>query len=139
MTENWLNDNLCSFDEKVRIERGPQIIELDCTDENLADEVTHPQYKIGGRDALGRAIRADECDTPTDTRMGVVGKGEKMACVDWRAKHVPHLWKIYQMQETDELDDDGKPISRFIKVAEKEGKDDAIAFAKQLIDGYLLA
>jgi len=58
MSANWINDNLASFaDDTVRVELGPQIIELDCTDANLQDDVTHPQYKIGGIDALGKVIR----------------------------------------------------------------------------------
>lgn len=122
---------LYSFDEKVRVEIGPQIINLDCTDENLSDKVTHRNYRIGTRDAYGKIIRYDEISTPElkkkiSTSMGVVSKGEVMSCVDWDAKHVPHLWKVYQIQEV------GKDDSRFIKVEEFEGKDEALAFAESL-------
>ena len=132
----WLNpDVLCSFgDDQVRIELGPQLIELDCTDENLRDEVTHPQYKIGGRDAYGRVIRLSEAEKPMDpTGYGVVEKGEKMHCVDWRSKHVPHLWKIYQLQDTDDVDPKtGDPVQRFIKVDEVEGRDEALKRARTI-------
>ncbi len=121
----WLNpDVLCSFgDDQVRIELGPQIIELDCTDENLRDEVTAPHYKIGGIDAYGRVIRPDEAEVLVQKNpVGVVNKGEKMHCVDWRSKHVPHVWKVYQY--------DGE---RFIQVGERADKAEAIAWAEELL------
>ena len=92
-------------DDTVRIELGPQLIELDATDANLADEVTAPHYHEGAIDALGKRIF----------------KGQKMTCVDWRAKHVPHVHKVYQH--------DGK---RFQLVDEYENEDEAIAFAEGL-------
>lgn len=124
----WLvKDKLCSFaKDTVRIELGPQIIELNCNKKNLSNAVTAPHYQVGKIDAYGNRI--------------ILGK--KMCCVDWRAIHVPHLWKVYQMKETGELDKatgkiavdkDGKPIQRFIKVNEYKYKDKAIAYAKGLI------
>ena len=130
----WLNPEvLCSFgDDQVRIELGPQIIELDCTDENLHDEVTAPHYKIGGIDAYGRVIRPDEAEVLVQKNpVGVVNKGEKMHCVDWRAKHVPHVWKVYQLQETD----DGP--NRFIQVGECADKAMAITSAEELFRGMV--
>lgn len=125
MSANWINDNLASFaDDTVRVELGPQIIELDCTTANLADEVTHPQYRIGGIDAYGQAITAD-----------IVDKGGKMHCVDWRSKHVPHLWKVYQLMETGETEEDGKPVMAFGKVNEFEDKDEALSCAIGLTGG----
>ena len=131
MAEKWLaEDKLCTFDEKVRVELGPQIIELDCTAENLRDEVTHPQYRIGKIDAYGRTImfdaltKAEQAAAPKRSA-GTVEQGETMFCVDWRAKHVPHVWKVYQMQETDD-------IERFIQVDEYEDRDAALARAKEL-------
>jgi hypothetical protein len=152
MTEQWLiPDKLCSFDEKVRIEIGPQVIELDCTDENLCDEVTHRQYQVGRRDALGRLIRPDELianpdiDTKVlekavakDIRRGKppVAQGEKMACVDWRAKRVPHVWKIYQLQDTGEVNEKtDEPLMRFIQVDQVAGRDMAISTARTLVGG----
>lgn len=140
MQKNWLvPDKLCSFDEKVRVEIGPQIIELDCNDGNLSDTVTHPNYRKGNRDALGRILQfdklTDEQKQGADLTFGVVNDGEKMACVDWRAKHAPHVWKVYQMQETGEKDKDGKPISRFIKIADIEGREQALAHAKTVAEG----
>lgn len=117
MKENWLNEKLCSFDEKVRIELGPQIIEMNCTEANLSDDVTAPHYKVGGIDALGKVISL------VNTRMSVV---------DWKCKHVPKLWKVYQSQEIGK-DKEGKPVMRFIKVDEKESKDDALDFARTLV------
>ncbi len=136
----WLNpDVLCSFgDDQVRIELGPQIIELDCTDENLSDEVTSPHYKIGGIDAYGRVIRPNEAEVLVQKNpVGAVHKGEKMHCVDWRAKHVPHAWKVYQWQETADIDPDDKPIFRFIKVEELVDKAEAIATAEELLGGMV--
>ncbi len=152
----WLNPGmLCSFgDDQVRIELAPQIIELDCTDENLRDEVTAPHYKIGGIDAYGRVIRPNEADVLVQKNpVGSVNKGEKMFCVDWRAKHVPHAWKVYQWQETDQTqtisveseDDEGNPVfadkivpvSRFIKVGELVEQAGAIALAEELLEGMV--
>ncbi len=125
----WLNpDVLCSFgDDQVRIELGPQIIELDCTDENLRDEVTAPHYKIGGIDAHGRVIRPDEAKVLVQKNpIGIVNKGEKMHCVDWRCKHVPKIWKVYQY--------DGE---RFIQVGERADKTEAVAWAEELLGGMI--
>lgn len=136
----WLNpDVLCSFgDDQVRIELGPQIIELDCTDENLSDEVTSPHYKIGGIDAYGRVIRPKEAEVLVQRNpVGVVNKGEKMHVVDWRCKHVPKVWKIYRFQETSDLDTDDKPIFRFIKMAERDDKAEAIALAEEILGGMV--
>lgn len=113
MKENWLNENLCSFDEKTRVELGPQMIELDCTGENLSDSVTLPHYKAGAVDALGKVI------APSPK-----GDGNTMTVVDWRCKHLPKVWKVYQ-------DQDGK----FVKVSEYEDKAEALAEAKKLAGG----
>lgn len=136
---------LYSFDEKVRVEIGPQVIELTCCDENLSDEVTAPHYKIGGRDANGKLIRPDELPQDQNVKkirardkvLGIpeVAKGEKMACVDWRSKHVPHIWKIYQLQETAEVDELGETVFRFVKVDDIPGKEDALAVAQELYEG----
>lgn len=150
MAEQWLiPDKLCSFDEKVRVELGPQIIELDCTDTNLSNDVTAPHYRLGARDALGRIIRPDDIQDPAQKEQvakivaddkrkgafGVVNAGEKMAVVDWRSKHVPPVWKVYENQETGEIDGDGNPVMCFIKLAEFEDKDQALASAKSIAEG----
>lgn len=147
MTGKWLNDNLYSIDEKVRVERGPQMIELECNDKNLSDKVTAPHYRIGKRDALGKIIMPEKIKVESERvaaeadPYGTVKDGEPMNVVDWRAKHVPHLWKIYQLQETGEVyakdDPDGTfkkgdPIERFIKISEVEGKEGALASAQAL-------
>jgi len=132
MTPNWLNDNLCSFDEKVRVEKGPQIVELECSDENLQDSVTAPHYKVGARDAYGRVIMPERVEDKVDMKLGAVTEGGTMSVVDWRGKHAPHLWKVYQLTETEELGKDGKPVSRFLKVSEFQDKDEAIAAAAAL-------
>lgn len=82
---NWLNDTLCSFAEKSRIELGPQMIELDCTKENLSNEVTFAHYQAGKVDALGKTIEPS-----------AAGDGNNMIVVDWRCKHAPKVWKVYK-------------------------------------------
>ena len=90
MKAKWLiKDKLCSLGgDKVRIELGPQIIKLNCTLKNLDNAVTAAHYQEGRIDAFGKKITI----------------GKKMSCVDWRAKHRPHLWKVYVMKETGEID-----------------------------------
>ena len=140
MAENWITQTLCSLDEKVRIERGPQIIELDCNDANLSDSVTAPHYRNGGRDATGRLIRPDlagdkavkQARIEKERGIESLSEGEKMLCVDYREKHAPWLWKIYQSQEFEQLNQktgEHETISKFVKVDEVEGKDDALAKA----------
>ena len=138
MKENWLNENLCSFDEKVRVELGPQIIELDCNKENLDDKVTSAHYQVGKKDALGI----------------IIGINPKMHCVDWRSKLKPKVWKVYQWQlvvagdaklllvKILELLDTGEILKedlhkhkaqyKFVKVDEYESKEEALNFAKTL-------
>jgi len=139
MNENWLNENLCSFDEKVRVEIGPQIIEMPCNDDNLRNEVTHPNYRKGGRDALGRIIKYNELTDDerdqVDASMGVVNDGETMACVDWREKHAPKLWKVYKWVDSGEKDKQGKPVFRWTKINEFVDKAEALEFAKATAEG----
>ncbi|MGD2065564.1 MAG: hypothetical protein PVI43_00155 [Candidatus Bathyarchaeota archaeon] len=167
--ENWLNENLCSFDEKVRVELGPQIIEMECNDDNLSDAVTESYYQTGGRDAYGRVIRKSVVEQELDKHLsdkslnpaqvavarklkqdlakdtfGAVENGEMMAVVDRQAKLAPMLWKIYQNQDTgrvyekdqrDGINKVGEPIMRFVKVDEREDRDEALAIAKNLAEG----
>ena len=114
-----MKDTLYSFDEKVRVEIGPQIIELDCTDENLSNKVTHANYQEGKIDAFGKTI----------------AKGKKMNCVDWKGKHVPHLWKVYQVKECEIDKKTKKPVFRFIKINEFKDKKEALAFAETTFEG----
>ncbi len=164
MKANWLNEKLCSFDEKTRIEFGPQLIELECSHDNLRDVVTSPHYRIGMRDALGRIIMGKPPEASTAAvktvykadgstvkvlvnqpdPYGYVAEGEMMTCVDWRAKHKPKVWKIYQIQDTgevyvkdarsDEAGDHkaGDPVMRFIQIGQDESKKDALVFARTL-------
>lgn len=113
-----INENLYSFDELVRVELGPQPIELDATEENLENSVTAAHYQPGGRDALGRIIRPDLIGLDVDDPSTAIFEGEKMTVVDWDARFVPRLWKIYQMQ--------GR---RFVKIDEVADKDEALARA----------
>jgi hypothetical protein len=129
MQPNWLiKDKLCCFaDDTVRIEIGPQYVELEVSTENLSDEVTHPSYQLDKPDAFGKKI----------------GLSKMMTVVDRKGKLVPHLWKVYEMQEVFSLDvignkivdDDGETvmINRFIKIDEKEDFDDALAIAESLV------
>lgn len=149
MAENWLKEGvLCSFGELVRIEKGPQVVELECNDANLSNKVSHANYQIGKRDALGKIIRPDDVDAASkpaldrvvarDARLGIYGvvnHGETMAVVDRKAIHAPYLWKIYQWQDSGELDDvTGEKIYKFIKVDEVAGKDEALAQAQALFE-----
>lgn len=65
MAEEWLKNkqgvemNIFQVDGLVRMERGPQVMQMTCTDDNLDDSMTHPHYKVGGRDAMGRLIQPD--------------------------------------------------------------------------------
>lgn len=146
----WLIENkLASFDERVRVELGPQVIEFDCTDENLLDTVTASHYKLGKRDALGRLIRPDELinNPKIDTRqleaivaidkkngLKQLSKKDKMVCVDWDQKHKPFIWKIYQKQKIGELGKDGEEIEKFIKVGEELDKDKALKIGRKLYE-----
>lgn len=125
MQETWINENLCSFDEIVRVELGPQVIELECNDENLSDRVTFTHYRVGGRDANGKIIMPERCTgvDPNDP-YGTVSEGEIMACVDWREKHLPKTWKVYQWDES---------LGRFIKIFEDTTKAVALSFVQNLI------
>lgn len=100
-----MNENLCSFGEKTRIELSPQVIELMANSLNLRNSVTAPWYQIGRLDALGKTIV----------------DGEMMTCVDWRQKHKPKIWKIYQFVK-----------GFFVKVKEDSDKDEALIFARNL-------
>jgi hypothetical protein len=106
----WINENFCSFDELVRIELGPQVIILDCTEENLSNRITSAHYFTGQKDALGYIIDPSK-------------KG-KMHCVDWRQRFVPNVWKIYKFN---------KDLNRFDLVEENENKDEAIKSAQVLL------
>ncbi len=149
MAENWLKEGvLCSFDELVRIEKGPQVVELECNDANLSNDVSHANYQIGKRDALGKIIRPADVPAADKTAVdravasdarkgiyGVVNNGETMSVVDRKAFHAPFMWKIYQWQETAEVNDKtGDPIEKFVKVDEVAGKDEALAQAQALFE-----
>jgi hypothetical protein len=150
MTGQWLiEDKLYSLEEKVRIELGPQLVNLECTDENLDDKVTHRNYRIGSRDAMGRIIRPDEMPEGKEKNIvkavlaeeaeqgggyGAVAKGEMMTCVDWRAKHLPHVWKIYQLQSTGTFNKrTGEEITRFIQVGEAYEFEEALPIAENFL------
>lgn len=125
MQETWLTDTLCSFGEKVRVELGPQIIKLECSESNLSDRVTAPHYHIGGRDAHGRVIMPSKLPSGTriDTRLGVVETGEPMFCVDWKAKHVPRVWKIYQQRD-----------AKFIQIGQDINREAALALGRTVAE-----
>lgn len=164
MEDNWIAESLLEIDGTVRVERGPQVVTLACTDENLSDSVTDARYKPGGRDAQGRIILADEelanrkaaieaapegelrreaikaynvlhreIRRGHDTGYPPIARDAEMQVVDRRARHRPYVWKVYQFQETGELDAvTGAPRCRWIKVDEIEGRDAAIAAARKL-------
>lgn len=138
MAEEWLNANLCALSDTVRVELGPQYVELLCSDENLSNEVTAPHYRIGARDALGRFIRPAELpEGPLKNSIfqsiakekalgvyGVVNVWDKMTVVDWREKFVPKLWKVYQ--------DQGEG---FVNVSEHLDREKALSEARNLLRG----
>ncbi len=153
--EVWMNDRLCCFaDDTVRIEIGPQVISMKCTEENLMNGVTPPHYRLGGRDATGamidpeehakrlRAVGHEDAASEVDRNAALdrsLGRmplklGSEMRVVDWRAKHVPHMWKVYVWQESG-VDSKGNPIMKFIKVDEIAGKDEALTRAHELAGG----
>lgn len=113
-----IKDKLYSFDEKVRVELGPQIVNLVCTEKNIDNSVTHANYQEGKIDAFGNKITM----------------GNKMDCVDWKGKLKPHLWKVYQLTKTTDVDKKGKHIFRFLKVDEVKSKDNAITIAESLLE-----
>lgn len=125
----WLNSNLCTFDELVRVELSPQIIKLTCNKKNLSNDVTHPQYKVGGRDCYGKIIYARKLKSSYDASFGTVEEGEEMSVIDWGAIHVPYLWTIYKWGES------SKGKFTFIKVAAIEDKKEALAAAKLMYEG----
>lgn len=118
----WINPNLCSmYDDQVRVELGPQIIELPATEQTIKGGQIMPYYKEGALDALGKVIKI--CPE---------GGSETIHVVDHRQKFVKKLWKVYDRQKTNELSANHDYIFRYIKVAEYESKDQAIKHAKSL-------
>lgn len=134
--------------DKVRIELGPQIIKMECTDANLCDTVTSPHYKLGQKDAHGVVIGKLVDGTGGDSVPAVYEQDPKqthMHCVDWRCKHAPKLWKVYQSQDTGKVVEGdklrgrgvnkGDKIFQFVKVAEFEDLAEAVSAAQDFIGG----
>lgn len=109
MKQTWINEHLCSIGDAdlVRIELGPQVIHMPCNESNISNAVTSAHYQVGALDALGK----------------IIVMGETMACVDWRAKLQPKVWKVYQ--QTD---------GGFVKVDQTEDKQQALALALALAE-----
>lgn len=80
--ETWLTDTLCQVGPSVRIEYGPQRVQMECTAETIADSVTPARYKVGAPDALGKTIAL----------------GERMTIIDSDARHKPFLWTVYELR-----------------------------------------
>ena len=66
------------FGDTVRVEIGPQIVEVVCEDKSLD----------GKWDSMGKTVEY----------------GKKMSIVDGSAKHKPYLWKVYKLQDVDGTD-----------------------------------
>lgn len=135
----WLiEDKLYSlFDDTVRVEIGPQVVELECNEHNLHNDVTKPHYKPGGRDARGHlimpeaaGISSEVVNFETSEGRPPVRYGETMHCVDYKGHFVAPLWKVYQLQDT--VDRNGHIVPRFIKVSEFVEFDDAVDAAQAL-------
>jgi len=162
--EKKISENFVILDgDKVRIERGPQIVRHACSHENLKDDVTAAHYHLGTRDALGRLIdpeaalkklherarldpgRAKEFIAAAavverawkrDTQIGVpsVKIGDEMHCADWDEVQTKWVWKIYQRQQVD-VTEAGVPVLRYIQVGSAPTKDAAIKDAKKFVKG----
>ena len=126
MAETWLYENppegaLLSFDEVVRVELGPQVIEMQCSTKNLSRLVTHPKYRVGKPDAVGTIIGGP--DLPVDA-------GKTMRVVDWRAYHVPKLWKVYRWQDVRVSPTQFQ--KSWVKIDQFENFDDAVELARHM-------
>ena len=142
MAETWLSKDkagngvlLSLAADSVRVEIGPQYVELPCTAANLADTVTHSSYRPGRRDALGRIILPENhgLDDVTVAKlkrdpMGFVSEGETMTVVDHKQVHKPRAWKVYHKQDVDGTE-------RFVKVAEYEDFEQATTRARAIAGG----
>lgn len=133
MSETWLFNNLpegalLSLDEVVRVEFGPQTIELDCTPQYLSIIYTHANYRVGAFDAHGRMIVGDDPELMKKYPDGIK-YGDRMRCVDWKAKFVPKLWKVYRWQMRLDL----KPAQfGWLKIAQYEDFNDALEHGRKL-------
>lgn len=148
-----MTPELCVFGEdEVRIERGPQRVEVPCTDKNLQRMRT--KYRIGGRDGSGRLIRPEELkvaleaqrDAETDqgerdkltvrianlradmAREEVIGrafveKDQPMQIVDWKQEHMPWVWYVYEKDR----------VGRFQLVTHVRDKNSAIEKAREIM------
>ena len=130
MAETWLyhdlpNGALLSLDEVVRVEIGPQVIELQCSPEHLSVIYTHAVYRVGKRDASGRMIVGDDAQLVAKHPDGVK-YGDRMRVVDWDAKFAPRLWKVYRWELLK-----GARL-KWVKVGQFENFDDALSLARQL-------
>ncbi|PWE29955.1 hypothetical protein DDZ14_16060 [Maritimibacter sp. 55A14] len=153
--ENWINPRLCSLNECVRIERGPQTVTLTCSDETLSDAVTHPKYRKGGRDAAGRLICPDDAvkaieaagGDPRPLRRAMVrdrdlGRasvetGGEMRVVDRAGQHAPWMWKLYKLAQTTDINretGEEEQVQRWVWVGEFEGRDAALKAARKLYE-----
>ncbi|MDH3582146.1 MAG: hypothetical protein OEM91_16170 [Hyphomicrobiales bacterium] len=126
MAETWLYNNppeaaLLSLDEVVRVELAPQIISMLCSTQNLSSLVTHPKYRVGTRDAAGRWIGSP--DLPVDT-------GVSMQVVDWKAFHVPKIWKVYRWQLSKPFENRPTSAMSWTEVNKFDALNDAIEFAR---------
>jgi len=104
-------DRLYSFfEDMVRVEIAPQIVQVKCEDDP-------PKRRV---DSLGKPVKF----------------GEMMAEIDWKAKIKPKVWRVYLM--TPHAGGDSRLLlDRFIPVYESEDKEESFAFAEGLKDKAL--
>ena len=99
---------LIQVSASVRVESGARRMAGKATEELLADTVTHPSYKVGAKDALGKEI--------------VLGKD--IAYLDIYA---PEVWYVYKLTEVDE---GGKKLERYLPIGVHDTEEAALTQAQ---------
>lgn len=106
--------------DDVRVENGPRMVHAEATEQLLSNLKTHSDYRVGGRDALGRVIQV----------------GKEIDYLDYRGK-----WVWYLYQEVDHpVDHLGRFVSegggdgtrkRYVRVGQFATRAEALAEAKK--------
>ena len=99
---------LIQVSASVRVESGAKRETAKATKELLDDTVTHPGYKVGERDALGK----------------VIALGKEMTFLDW---YGPEVWYVYKLTEVEE---NGKRFERYLPIGVHNTEAAALAHAQ---------